>query len=563
VTPGPSSLVDALLRQKERRPDAPAFRTLVEGGAPREDVWTWARWAEASRRVAVALDRLGIEAKRPVAILAGNDPMWPVADVGIQWAGMVSVGLYPTSAPVQVAEVLNDCGAHAVFVDGEEQYGKVRSVLDALPGLTLVVRGSEVPRAALRDGVAQRTWDELLEEGAGSQDDAPPLPSPDDTAVLIYTSGSTGAPKGACITHRTLVASARSVQESLGLLETDTTLSFLPYCHAAERIFGLATRLVVGMEAALVPDAARVFEAASTYNPSLFGGLPRFYEKIYEAELADRQAAGQPSRPALRRMLGERVRVATSGGATLPGEVAETLEGLGLTVLGAYGLTEHLCVAFNRPDDYAFDTVGPPMPGTVVRIAEDGEILVQRCALTFSGYWGRPDATDEAFTDDGVWLRTGDLGALNDAGHLTVTGRKKDLIALSTGKKVAPARIESWLVEQPWIEHAVLFGEGRKFVSALLTLRRAVVVAWARRNGVPETWPELVEVPGVRAEIDAQVAAVNARVSRTESVRRFAVVSDSLTVASGALTPTLKVRRDVLAARYADRVEALYAEVVR
>ncbi|HEX2093360.1 MAG TPA: AMP-binding protein, partial [Longimicrobiaceae bacterium] len=422
--------------------------------------------------------------------------------------------------------------------------------------------------------------------------------APDDAALLIYTSGSTGEPKGARITHRYLLDSALSIREALELEEGDTGLSFLTFCHAAERVFGLYTRIVCGMEAGLVEDHARVWEAARAFGPTVFGGLPRFYEKAYEALRAEeerasgaererwartlelgrtrsrlRQAgepvpeeleaawreAGAPLFERVRERFGGRVRVATSGGATLPGAVAGYLDALGLTVLGAYGLTEHLCVAFNRPERYTLDSSGPPMPGTELRIADDGEVWVRRGPLTFAGYHGRPEETRDAFTPDGEWLLTGDLGEIGADGCLRVTGRKKELIALSNGKKVAPLPIELRLVQDPWIGQAMLYGEGRHFVTALLALRRPVVEAWAQERALGHDYPDLVRHPEIVARVQEAVDRVNAGLARPEQVRRWIVLERDLLPEEDELTPTLKLRRPVVAAKFRDRMEALYS----
>ena len=419
----------------------------------------------------------------------------------------------------------------------------------------------------------------------------------DDTAILIYTSGSTGEPKGAEISHRCLLASAASIRDTLGLRHGDTALSFLPFCHAAERIFGLHTRILVGMRAGLVADHDRVWQAARAFRPTVFGGLPRFYEKAAEtlrreqaaaagderarwertlvlgrersrlrragmpvpAELdAEWESAGAPVLERARALFGGCVRLATSGGATLPLEAAEFLDALGIGVLGGYGLTEHLCAAFHRPGRLAFDSAGPPMVGTEMRIAEDGEILVRRGALTFSGYHGRPDATRDAFTPDGRWLRTGDLGRIGEDGALRVMGRKKELIALSSGKKVAPLPIEAALTGDPWIHQAMLYGEGRHFVSALIVPSRTALEAWADEHSADPDDPSVVHDPRLRATVQAAVDRVNAALSNPERVRRFAILP--LPFDGDDLTPTLKLRRTAIAERHRDRLEALYQE---
>ncbi|MBV9108977.1 MAG: long-chain fatty acid--CoA ligase, partial [Gemmatimonadetes bacterium] len=582
-----STAVRVFLDRAARHPERTAWRTLAAGGAPGDAAMTWGEWAADARRFAAALVADGLRPGECVAILAGTSTLWPVADLGVLMAGGVSAGIYPTSAPPQVRQVAADCAARVMVVDDAAQLAKVLAVRDELPALRTIVAED----AFAADVTGWETWlakgDAALAAGAGAEVDRRIAAArPDDTAILIYTSGSTGEPKGAELPHRNLLASAESIVEALGLTERDTTLSFLPFCHAAERIFGLYTRIVCGMEAALVPDHTRVWEAARTYGPTLFGGLPRFYEKAYEALHADHQAstgegrarwdrtvtlgttrsrlvqarqfvpptleqewrdAGAPLFERARAFFGGRTRRATSGGATLPRDVAEYLDALGITVLGAYGLTEHLCVAMNRPDAYRFDAAGPPMPGTEIRIAEDGEILVRRGDLSFKGYHGRPEATEAAFTPDG-WLLTGDLGVLLDDGSLRVSGRKKELIALSTGKKVAPLPIEAALAEDPWIGQVMLYGEGQKFISALIALRPAMLRQWRDRRNGDGGEGQVVEHPELIEQVQAAVDRVNAGLSRTEQIRRFVVIGRELTAEEGDLTPTLKIRREVVAA---------------
>lgn len=591
-----ATAVSLFLARAARHPERVAMRVLE--GARAGDSLTWGGWAGEAWRFAAALIRAGHRPGEPVAILAGNGPAWPIADLGALLAGGVGVGIYPTSAPAQLAQILADCGAGVLVVDSGEQLAKARAVRAAAPTLRTIVCWEGAPAP----GGAEVEWEAWLATGGdpaarAEAERRAAAVRPADAAILIYTSGSTGAPKGARIPHRYLAASTASIAASLGLREGDSSLSFLPYCHAAERVFGLYTRIRCGMEAGLLGDHAEVYAAARRYGPTVFGGLPRFYEKVYEAlraeeagargavagrwgrvvELGRRRSrlrrAGEPVPPTLevewaelgaplfarvRAYFGGRVRVATSGGAAFPTEVAEYLDALGLTVLGAYGLTEHLCVAFNRADRYTFDSAGPPMPGTELRIAADGEILVRRGPLTFDGYHGLPGATRAAFSADGEWLLTGDLGSLDSRGMLRVTGRKKELIALSTGKKVAPLPIEARLVEEPWISQAVLYGEGRKFVTALLALRRHVVEGWARERGLDPADPTLLSRPELLAEVQGAVDRVNAALSRPERVRRWILLARELSAERDELTPTLKVRRPVIAQRYGADLDALY-----
>ncbi|HSU12746.1 AMP-dependent synthetase/ligase [Longimicrobium sp.] len=593
----------AFLDRAARHPGRAAYRALAAGGAPRDAAMTWGAWAADARRFAAALVADGVKPGESVAILAGTGTLWPVADLGVLLAGGVSVGIYPTSAPAQVRQILADCAARALVVDDAEQLAKALAARDDLPHLRTLVAVDAFAEGVIGWDAWLERGGEALAAGAGAEiDRRVASASPGDTAVLIYTSGSTGEPKGAELSHRNLLASAASIVEALGLTERDTTLSFLPFCHAAERVFGLYTRIACGMEAALVPDHTRVWEAARVYAPTLFGGLPRFYEKAYEALHAEHTASagegrarwdrvvqlgvtrsrlvqarafvpptleqewrelGAPLFERARTLFGGRIRRATSGGAALPREVAEYLDALGITVLGAYGLTEHLCVAMNRPDAYRFDAAGQAMPGTEIRVAEDGEILVRRGELSFSRYHGRPRASEEAFTQDG-WLLTGDLGELLDDGALRVTGRKKELIALSTGKKVAPLPIEAALAQDPWIGQAMLYGEGQKFISALISLRPSMLRRWAGANDQADgshgngDGDGVLRDPELLTRVQAAVDRVNAGLSRTERIRRFVVIGRELTAEDGDLTPTLKLRRTVVAEKFRGELDALY-----
>jgi long-chain acyl-CoA synthetase len=584
-----------------------ALREWIPGLGQAMDWGTWRDWNEASCDVAAALVAAGAHRGDAVAVLAGNNSVWPIADIGIILAGLVSVGIYPTASMAQVRDLLADCAARVVIVDSVEQLAKTREAIAGLDHEVTIVRA-----VAAGDSIVSRpgwevSWDAWRQQGHDARRERVEVAAEvvrrasasaaDDLAMLIYTSGSTGAAKGARISHRYVVESALAVRDTLQLHAGDSSLSFLPFCHAGERIFGLYTRIAVGMAATLVEDHARIWEAGRAVAPTLFGGFPRFFEKVYEGLLAQRcdarseaavrwdealalgrqrsaqRARGEPIPEALEtawrdraapiaalltHYFGPHLRLATSGGAPLPLEVSEYLDACGLTVLGAYGQTEHLCVAFNRPSHYRHGTVGLPMPGTTIRIAEDGEVLVRRSGLTFSGYHRRPEDTVGAFTDDGIWLRTGDLGTVDGDGFLRITGRKKEILALSNGKKVAPLAIEARLCESPLIAHAMLYGEGRPFLTALLSIRPSMVERWRREHGVEGETTDLVRHPAFVGAVQEIVDRVNAVVSRPERVRQFVILPHELTLEAGELTPTHKLRRSAVAARYAVLLDALY-----
>ncbi len=541
---GHATLLHQFLARGSTAPDAVAYAVWPRGASAITTHLTWGAWADASRRVAGALIEAGVQPGECVLIFADNCPMWPIVDQAVQMVGGISVGAYPTSSVVQLSAQIRDCAAHHVFVDGVARRAMVEEACVTMSWTVQVWAHDDWQRAC----IAPHADAELV-----ARLDA--ISAADD-AMLIYTSGSMGEPKGARISHRYLSTSAASIVETLGLMSHDTGVSFLPFCHAAERVFGLAVRIATGMSAVLVESPNDVWAAMRVFEPTLFGGLPRMFEKLAE-RLRDASSADDAT-ARWQEMLGRQCRLATSGGAALPQPLAERLAAAGLPVLGAYGQTEHLCVAMNRPGAHRFDAVGQPMPGTDVRIADDGELLVRRNALTFSGYHGQPEATRAAFTDDGVWLRTGDLAEQDDDGMLRITGRLKDLLALSNGKKVAPSPIELELSASPLIASAVCIGEGRHFLSAVLQLQRDVAASLVHSHGLSVQWPELAQHNVVRAAVQLLVDEVNIRRSRPEQVRRFTLVSDDWTVENDALTPTFKLRRRAIEARYRSAIDAMY-----
>ena len=575
-------LVRQFIARAASAPDALALVVYPAGSHGATARITWGEWAAASRAIAAQLLRSGVERGDRIAVLSDNRPLWPIADLAMQMVGAVGVGVYPTSAVRQVERLMVDSGATVALVAGASHQHTMREVrrrlsgafpivADVVPDEPLVEAGpgddSAVVTTASGFAPGDATWAEWLRAGTAALHTHAELATRldgriraialDDLAAIIYTSGSTGLPKGACISHRYLAESAVSITEVLTLTGDDRAVSFLPYSHAAERVFGQCTRIVTGMSAALIEDPTDLFAVARHFEPTVLGGLPRIFERLYEAAEVARREGSNP-RDAIVQRIGTRCRVATSGGAAMPVHIARELAQLGLPIVGAYGQTEHLCVAMNRPGHVRFDTVGLPMPGTTVRIADDGELQVARTAMTFTGYWGDPDATRAAFTADGAWLRTGDRAVRDADGMLRITGRVKELIALSTGRKIAPLPIESALVSTSFIAHAVCYGEGRKYLTVLITLRRAVVEAWARGEGVRLEWPALVQHPRVHALLQDAVSQVNADLARTDRIQRFAVIEHEFTLERGELTPTEKVVRRVIEERYAKTLDALY-----
>ncbi|MDT5293740.1 MAG: long-chain acyl-CoA synthetase [Acidobacteriota bacterium] len=568
----------------------------------REGAWrgiSWARFGEDAHAFASALLVSGLGRGASVCVLMGNVPEWPVCDVGTIAAGGVGCGLYPTSSAEQCRYIIDHADAEVVVVDTAAQLEKVLSVREWLPKVrAFVVLDEEAAQG--REGVLSfaeflrlgleshaRFASELRERAEGAR--------ADDTAIMVYTSGTTGLPKGACLSHRYVLGSVESLRATVPVYDTDVAFSYLPYCHVAERISGLYNRLYAGAPAYFIDDLTKLGGYMTEVRPTVFASLPRFFEKIHARVLADlarepvevqrrfqealekgrrivrARQAGQEvaveclidyesnARPALRRVVdyfGGRLRVATSGGAPLLFEVAEFFAAAGLPILQAYGLTENICVAFNRADDYRFGTVGRPMPGCEVKIASDGEIMV-RSEMMFSGYYREPEKTAEVMRDG--WLLTGDLGEQDAEGFLRITGRKKELIVLSTGKKVAPSLVENMIKEHHLVSHAYVHGEGRSYLVALVTLNPVEAAEHARALGLRHESPAaLAESEEMRALVSEIIESANRRVSSSESVKKFRILGRDFQVERDEVTPTLKVKRDVVASHFAELLQSLY-----
>lgn len=517
---------------------------------------TWSDWHREARAYAAALIDSGCMPGDTVAILAGNSTLWPIAEMGALMAGCISVGLCPTNTAVQAHERLSDCGARVLVVDHADQLRKVMQMRATLPNLRVVVSAARSHDSGVVD------WPDWIKQGHGALarverelNDRILDATPDDVAILIYTSGATGPPKGVRISHRYLSASAETIRSALELTCHDSTVSYLPFCHVAERVFGLYTRIHCGMSVTLIDDLANLWEAARSVEPTFFLGVPRLYQAIFEALQVQPDAASRQA--IVEQMLGRKVRVAINGGAMLPEEVASALTASGLNLLTVYGMTEQLCITMQRPGTHDFSSAGKPVDGVTLRISEQGEVQVERSALTFSGYLNKPLHTSVVFTADKAWLRTGDIGYIDAAGCLHLTGRQLDEIVLADGARVAPAPIERRLTASPWIAQAVLFGRGRQYLSALLILRPRVVERWAVSQGLRMDEYITLE-PALIAQVQAEIDAVNGQLEPSEQVRRFAILPDDLSIERDELTVTMKVRRDVVAERYRGHIESLY-----
>ncbi len=587
-------------------------RTAVDSaGAPAYsdeagDGWRTLTWSEAHQRVlqlAAGFAALGLATGERVALMLPNRSEHVLADLGAVFAGGLGVTFYATMAPEQIAFVASDCDARIAVLNGAGELARWQPVLDRLPGLKKII---VVDPAACPAGEPYLTWDAFAALGEERHAADPELVAaraaaiaPDDPAALLYTSGTTGNPKGVLLTHHNLLY-GMTVGYSLGLVPREVRwVSYLPLAHIAERAFSIYLPLMTAGHVHFCPDAAQLVRVVGKVRPTAFFGVPRVWEKVRagidalfaleqdeEKRAAVTQAMetgrryvescqyGHTTPPELERefqaadaavlapirgLLGlDRAEITTSAAAPLPPDVAAFFSGLGMKILDIYGMTETTgAFTTNTVAAFKLGTVGQVHPGMEVMIAEDGEILV-RGPLCTPGYLNRPDLTADLIDADG-WLHTGDIGRLDSDGFLSVVDRKKELIITAGGENIAPAGIESLLVAHPLIGQALAYGDRRKYVVALLTLDGEVAPAWAKARGIePGSLAELAANPVVLAEVGASVAGVNERLARVQQVKRWRLLPVEWTADTEELTPTLKLRRRIVHAKYADVIDTLY-----
>ncbi|SFC72275.1 AMP-dependent synthetase/ligase [Streptomyces aidingensis] len=590
--PAGASLPLLLDRNAERHPAEPVMARRA-GAAGWADV-TATEFRDQVRAVARGLIASGVEPGDRVALMARTRYEWSLLDFAIWYAGAVTVPVYETSSAEQLAWILADSGAVACVTETAGHRAAVESVRDRAPACTLLWTldageepGAGAVEALTRAGAA--VTDEVLEQRRDTL-------GPDSTATLIYTSGTTGRPKGCMLSHRAFLADAGNVVRALEpLFRTghSSVLLFLPLAHVFARLVQVAC-VMAPIRLGHVGDIKTLTEDLASFRPTTLLGVPRVFEKVYNSARAKAREGGKggifdraagtaiaysraldaPGRMPLglrlrhalhdrlvyrrlRAVLGGRATHAISGGAALGERLGHFYRGIGFTVLEGYGLTESCApTAFNPWDAPRIGTVGRPLPGSSVAIAEDGEVLLRGDHL-FSGYWNNEAATAEAMTDG--WYRTGDLGSLDDDGYLSLTGRKKEIIVTAGGKNVAPAVIEDRIRAHALISECMVVGDGRPFVAALITLDEEFLGRWAAehgRAGLPRE--ELLADPELLAAVQEAVDGGNAAVSRAESVRAFRVLPVPFSEESGHLTPSMKLKRHVVLKDYAGLIDELY-----
>lgn len=549
------------------------------------------------RALSLGLNGLGIQPGDRVAILSENRPEWAMADYAILCAGAWSVPIYPTLPAAQIAPLLKDCGARAIVVSTLDQLGKILTIKAQCPALdhVILVEGSPPGEPGYTSflGVVDRGRSTLEMSPAVFEQRASRV-QPEDVATIIYTSGTTGEPKGSMLTHANLVFNVVAGCEVIPFTADAVALSFLPLSHVFERMldYSYAYRLASIAYAESIDKLAANF---TEVNPHCFGAVPRVYEKVHARITAKAEAGGALKRrifqwavsvgrervqfvqdgkplPAalafrarvadalvfhkIRAALGTNFRFAVSGGAPLSRDLAEFFIGAGVQIYEGYGLTETspvICV--NGPGRQRIGTVGRPLRGVEVRIAEDGEILT-RGPHVMKGYFNKPQATAEAIDAQG-WFHTGDIGKLED-GYLSITDRKKDLIVLAGGKKAAPQPIESELKKSPYVGLPIVIGDRQKFLAALIVPNFERLRDWAAAGG-RTLRPEVIDAdPEVRRLFQQEIDAYNADRPHHEQIRAFALLPADLTVEDGSITPTLKVKRRILESRYHSLIEGMY-----
>jgi long-chain acyl-CoA synthetase len=593
--PAAANLAGVIFRRAAEQPQAVVLRRQDASGAW-QDV-TAGRFRDEVVAAAKGLVAAGIEAGDRVALMSHSRYEWTLLDYAIWAAGAVTVPVYETSSAEQAEWILGNSGARACFVETAALGQVIDGFRDRVPALQQVwqIDAAGEPEASLDSltGAGTTVGDEVITERAA-------IAKKSDLATVIYTSGTTGRPKGCELTHENLLSCVRNaflgpLADVVGTADPSTLL-FLPLAHVFARIIQVGC-MEGGVVLGHCGDISALLPALASFRPTFILAVPRVFEKVYngaeEKATSDGRGAifsraartavdysialDSPGRPGLRlraehalfdrlvyakmrAALGGRVRYAISGGAALSDRLCHFFRGTGVVVLQGYGLTETTAAAtVNRPDRNKIGTVGQPLPGAAIKIGDDGEVLIGGPTV-FPGYWQNEAATKETFAEDG-WFRTGDIGELDDEGFLAITGRKKELIVTSGGKNVAPAVLEDRLRSHALVSQAMVVGDGKPYIAALITLDPEMLGPWKKRHGLPDDTPvaALRENPDIVAAVQAAVDDANKAVSRAESIRKFRILDVDFTQESGQLSAKLGIRRSVLAKDFADDIEALYA----
>ncbi|MFB9730695.1 AMP-dependent synthetase/ligase [Ornithinimicrobium kibberense] len=581
-------------------PQGEAFRHPVGDGW---ESLTWSQTRDRAYALAAGLVELGVQPEERVALMSSTRIEWVLSDLAVMCAGAATTTIYPTTITEDVAYIVADSGSRVVIAEDDEQVAKLRERAGELGEVlkVVVVDGQG-------DGEHVMSFAELEELGRGRLEREPDVVdaridalTPEHLATIIYTSGTTGRPKGVRLPHSAWTYEAAAVA-SIGILsQDDVQYLWLPLAHVFGKVL-LALPLQIGFPTAVDGRPDKIVENVAVVQPTFMGAAPRIFEKVYgkittmmmdeggvKAKLFTwasgvgkevgeiRAAGGQPGGllatkyrladklvlSKIRGRFGGKVRFFISGSAALNTDVARWFDAMGLLILEGYGLTETSAASFvNRPapGGYKFGSVGWPLPGTEVRIAEDGEILLRGPGV-MEGYHQLPEETAASLDADG-WFATGDIGEVDELGFLTITDRKKDLFKTSGGKYVAPSLIESRFKGIcPYASQLIVEGDGRKFVSALITLEPEAISAWAAQNGMAgDSYHQIVTSDKAREMVQGYVDELNSQLNRWEQIREFHILDHDLSVEEGDLTPSMKLKRKVVTTKYRDKLDEFYAE---
>jgi long-chain acyl-CoA synthetase len=583
---GSGTLADLIALAARKHATMPALRYK------RGDEWLDVSYDELGtivKEVALGLASIGIERGDKVGILANTRPEWTYADFGVLCVGATTVPVYQSNSAEECEYVLAHSEAKAVILEDDAQLAKIREVRDQLPALEQIVSMEPI------DADDVITLDALRAQGRGGSDEEferrVAAVQPSDVATYIYTSGTTGPPKGCVIDHANWRNMLDMIEAEDVLVEREVSYLFLPLAHAFARLIELGAIDVGATIAYWERDPLKIIPNLMEVKPTYFPSVPRIFEKIYSlatanapdkaqleqavklgVEVRERQRHGQEV-PAdlqaafdkadeemyikVRAIFGGNIKQAVTGAAPIAQEILEFFYACGVLVLEGWGMTETSTAAtINRHDDFKFGSVGKPFPGVEVRIADDGEILVKGPNI-FRGYYKNDDATRETIVDE--WLHTGDIGRIDEDGFVYITGRKKDIIITAGGKNITPANLENWLKQNRYISQAVVYGDRRPYLTALITLDPEEIDPWAEQQGLGTTDPaELAQRDEVQAMVQEAVTGVNGRVGPVEQIKKFTVLPHDLSQETGELTPTLKVKRNVVYEKYATALDAMY-----
>ncbi len=582
-----------LFDQAERRPGSAAY---YEKTAGEYQPVSWGEYADQVRRAGKSLMALGFAPGQHVAILGFNRAEWVVLDVACMAVGGAPAGIYATNSPEEVQYIAHHAEAPVILAEDKAQLEKIIAVRAELPHLEYIVTMRGAPEV---DDPMVLTWEEFIGKGetVNDSDFVARLEAlePDGLATLIYTSGTTGPPKGVMLTHHNLTWTADASQGVVSLHSDDRSISYLPLSHIAEQMFTVHIPISIGSKVYFAESIEALADNIKEVRPTIFFAVPRVWEKFHAgvaAKLAEasglkaklavwaqgvgsravavRNSGGSPSgllglqyklasklvHHKVKDALGmEQCRAAVTGAAPISTEVLEFFAGFDLPILEVYGQSEGTGpTTFNKPAGTKFGSVGPAYPGTDVKLAEDGEIVF-RGGNVFAGYYKDQDATDGCLIDG--WLHSGDLGSFDGDGFLTITGRKKDIIITAGGKNVAPKNLEAAIKDNLLVSEAVVIGDRRKYLSALVTLNPETSDAFGVEHGITEP---LYQSEIIRQQIQATVDEMNERFARVEQVKTFVILPRELTIEDGELTGTLKVKRNVVNEHFADQIDSMYAD---